>query len=105
MIVLTPPMAGDLRYLVALFRLSVGLAMTHRQVVGDSIRTGRALAARGLVTRAPEQFVNRVATWIPTPAGLFYVESNFVPFDDCAMEAVTRASVTMRAQRGPRTWS
>lgn len=89
MIVLTAAQAGDLRYLVALFRITVGLTR-ERHARGDSIRTGRALARKGLVQPAAAQFSNRVTTWVPTHAGIAYVELNFARFDRFASVAVHR---------------
>lgn len=91
MIVLTAAQALDLRYLVALFRLTVGLTR-ERHARGDSIRTGLALSRKGLVQPAQVQYVNRVTTWVPSRAGLAYVELNFAAFDRFANEAVERAA-------------
>lgn len=90
MIVLTSAQAVDLRYLVALYRLSVGFTKTQL-AVGDSVRTGRTLARKGLVEPSARQFSNRVGTWVPTTLGIGYVERNFVLFDRFAVEAVERA--------------
>lgn len=60
MIVLTPAQAMDLRYLVALYRLTIGLSR-QRYPLGDSVRTGRALARKGfpstLITRIEFSYV------------------------------------------------
>lgn len=94
MIVLTPAQAGDLRYLVALFRLTIGI--THQKwALGDSIRTGRVLARKGLVEPARQRFSNRAGTWVPSRAGITYVETNFVPFDAFHVEAIERAMATL----------
>lgn len=95
---LTPAEARDLRYLVALFRLTFGIT---RKVVteGDSIRTGRSLAKKGLVQPSGRQFTNRVKCWMPTTAGIGYVETNFVPRDQFWEEALDRAKATLKFQR------
>lgn len=97
MIVLTSRQARDLRYLVALYRLTIGLTR-QRYADGDSIRTGRALERKGLVKHAFEQYSNRAATWVPTTAGVQYVETNFVPFDRFHAEAIERALGHLRSE-------
>jgi hypothetical protein len=68
MMVLTAAMARDLRYAVALHQ---------RAGDADALRTGRALARRGLVRVATVRYSNRRARWTPTLAGLAYVDRNF----------------------------
>lgn len=97
MIILTNSQARDLRYLVALHRLSVGIT-TKRPALGDSIRTGRQLAKKGLVGFAEAQFNNRVATWAPTIDGIGYVEVNFRAHDRFEAQAVARAIEALRNQ-------
>lgn len=100
MIALTSAMARDLRYAVALHQRTVGTYDYPKGALAR-LRTGHALARRGLVELANRQTANRWRGWRPTAAGMEYVEKNFRAADDpFRTEAAAKATATVTgAQR------
>ena len=82
-VVLTAPMAIDLRYAFEMFRVR-GMASV--------LRTGRALERRGLV-RSVEN--TPPIYWVPTDAGLLFVVKNYnAPRDTFQTDARRKARAT-----------